>query len=222
MKRAALTVLIILIADQILKLFIKLNFEINEAVSLIPGAFELRFIENPGMAWGLQLPDPWGKIALTLFRMVAVGVIYIYLKRTVKEGQHKGFITCVAMILAGAIGNIIDSLCYGVLFTQSTARQVATWAFGDAQGYAPVFKGEVVDMLHITLHWPSWLNGIGLSGEIFPPIFNIADAAISIGVIWIIIRQRKYFRSKASDNEQDVKTESIEEVGQDEVINSAT
>lgn len=219
MIRSLVTVLLVLITDQALKIYIKLNFELLDRVTLIKDVFELHFIENPGMAFGWQIPVEQGKIILTLFRICAVVVIVIYLRRVVRDEMHKGFITCVSMILAGAIGNIIDSVFYGQLFTESHTNEIAKWASGGGlQSYAGFWQGKVVDMLHICLEWPSWMPYFGeRGGEIFPPIFNIADAAISIGVIWIMIRQRAYFRSgKSQVQNQTVEIESSDVVSESE------
>lgn len=202
-----------LFIDQALKIYIKLNFHFGESVPIIKGFFELNFIENPGMAFGWELPFGDGKIILTLFRIVAVFVIAFYLKRVIKEGQHKGFVTCVSMVLAGAIGNIIDSAIYGKLFTGSSNHNTATWANGlEHKPYGEFLKGDVVDMLHFTLKWPEWTHSMGLEGLVFPPVFNVADAAISIGVIWILIRQRTYF---AKAKQQNQSAETIEEKDQE-------
>jgi signal peptidase II len=116
-----------------------------------------------------------------------------YILGLIKTGAHKGFITSVALILAGAFGNIIDSAVYGLLFGRSTYTQVAGFMPADG-GYAGFLKGFVVDMFHFTVKWPDWVPYFGGTGaEIFPPIFNVADAAITVGVIWILIRQRAYF-----------------------------
>lgn len=201
MRRSIFTILLVLILDQVSKVYVKLNFELYERIPVLDGVFQLHFIENPGMAWGMSLPGVWGKISLTLFRVIAVVVICIYLKRVIKEGQAKGFITCVSLVLAGAIGNIIDSAIYGRLFTRSTARKAAEFASEEAPGYAHFLQGKVVDMLHFCMEWPEWVPYFGeRGGEIFPPIFNIADAAISIGIIWIIIRQKAYFKKDQESN----------------------
>lgn len=192
-KRILLVLTTVLLIDQLTKIWVKLTFTIGERIVLIPGFFELHFIENTGMAFGMEIPGSWGKIALSLFRIVAVVVITLYLKRLIKDGAHKGFITCVALILAGALGNIIDSALYGIIFSRSSFGQLAEFMPADG-GYASFLRGNVVDMLHFTVKWPEWVPwGNGNAGEIFPPIFNVADSAITVGVIWILIRQKLYF-----------------------------
>ncbi|MDG1159597.1 MAG: lipoprotein signal peptidase [Flavobacteriales bacterium] len=211
MYRSIFTILLVLIVDQVSKVYVKLNFELYERIPVIEGVFQLHFIENPGMAWGMSLPGVWGKISLTLFRVIAVIVIGFYLRRVIKEQQAKGFITCVSLVLAGAIGNIIDSAVYGQLFTRSTARKAAEFASEEAPGYAAFLQGKVVDMLHFCMEWPQWVPYFGArGGEIFPPIFNVADAAISVGIIWIIIRQKAYFKKESSQDHEEMEVSEID------------
>lgn len=188
----------VLLIDQISKVWIKLNYTIGENLEVIPGFFEIRFIENTGMAFGLEIPGEWGKYLLTGFRVVAVIVISIYLIRLIRERAHKGFVTCVALILSGAVGNILDSLFYGVAFSKSTYGSVAQF-LPESGGYSGFLRGNVVDMLHFTATWPEWVPLVNRPDvEIFPPIFNVADSAITIGVFWILIRQKKYFTNASS------------------------
>ena len=191
MRRQILGLLLpLLLADQALKFYIKLNFTISEKAEFIPGILELQFLENEGMAFGWAMPGVAGKLLLTTFRIIAAIAIGIYLSRLVKSGAHKGFVNCVTLIWAGAIGNIIDGAIYGVIFSKSGWTTIAEFA---TEGYAPLFMANVVDMFHFTVEWPSWMP-LGLSGmEVFSPIWNLADAAISLGVIWILIRQRVFF-----------------------------
>lgn len=191
MRRLILSCLLpLLVADQVLKFYIKLNFTIGEKSDFIPGILELQFLENEGMAFGWALPGVAGKLLLTSFRILASIAIGYYLTKLVKEGAHKGLLVCVTMIWAGAIGNIIDGAFYGLIFTHSGWATMATLC---TEGYAHLFMGNVVDMFHFVVRWPSWMP-MGLAdNEIFPPIWNIADAAISVSVIWILIRQRVFF-----------------------------
>lgn len=185
----------VLIVDQCLKIWVKLNFSLGESMTLIPGLIELQFIENEGMAFGWALPGAVGKLVLTSFRLVAAVGIGFYMNRLVNSGAHKGFLTCLAFIWAGAIGNIIDSAIYGQLFTASHWGMLAEWA---GEGYAPFFMGYVVDMFHFTVRWPAGFPIESLaSREVFPPIWNVADAAISCGVIAILIGQRRFFSEDA-------------------------
>ena len=157
--------------------------------------FELHFTENPGMAFGLTLGGKWGKIVLTLFRIIASGLIIFYIRELLREGAKTGMIVLVSLILAGAVGNIIDSIFYGQLFSASSYHQIATALPSDG-GYAPVFMGKVVDMLYFPLidtFWPDWIPYFGgFRFQFFRPVFNIADAAISVGVFSIIIFRKRF------------------------------
>lgn len=194
LKKAVITVVLILLLDQFLKFYIKLNFHLNESVTLLPGIIDLHFVENEGMAFGWKLPGGAGKIGLTIFRMLAAGLIGFYLFRLIKEKAKTGLVICVALILAGALGNILDSVFYGLIFSSSPEHSalVAT-LFPESGGYAPALMGRVVDMLHFTATWPSWVPFVSENQLIFPPVFNIADSAISVGVIIIVIRQKAFF-----------------------------
>ncbi len=161
--------------------------------------FELYFIENKGMAWGLEFGGSWGKTVLTLFRLVAVIFGTWYLGRIVKQEYTKGFIICAALIYAGALGNLIDSMFYGLMFGETTYQTVAE-VFPAGGGYAGFLHGHVVDMLHFPLirsTWPSWMPVVGGENfEFFSPIFNIADASISAGVLTLLVFQRKFLKKK--------------------------
>lgn len=215
MKRAFFVVSLVVLFDQIVKIWIKLNFRLYEKIDVIPDFFQIHFIENPGMAFGWNIPTDWGKLGLSLFRIAAVLVIAFYLRKLVRLKVHKGFIACVALVLAGAIGNILDSAFYGLIFSKSTPGSVAQ-IFPDAGGYAGFLRGDVVDMLHMCAKFPDWFPIWGGSGkEIFPPIFNIADSAITVGIIWIILRQKAFFTSlrkaeKGCVNEEPVPDQSLE------------
>lgn len=212
LKRVLLVIFSVLLIDQVSKLWIKLSWTIGERVTLIPGLFELHFIENNGMAFGMALPGDWGKIALSLFRLVAIVLIAIYLRKLLKTGAHAGFITCVAFIFAGAFGNIIDSMFYGMIFGKSSFVEVAAF-LPESGGYTGFLRGHVVDMLHFTLRWPEWAP---FEGEIFPPIFNVADAAITLGVLWILIRQKAYFPKDKEVKQEAAVQESPEEASEAE------
>lgn len=190
-------VLPLLVLDQALKIYIKLNFTVGQHAELISGFIEFLFIENEGMAFGWALPGIAGKLLLSGFRIAAAIGIGLYLKHLVSQKMHKGLLACVAMIWAGAIGNIIDGAFYGQLFTHSGWSTLATWAEG-GNGYASLMMGNVVDMCHFTVRWPAAMP-FGLGGrEVFPPIWNLADASISVGVFWILLRQKTYFATSRS------------------------
>jgi signal peptidase II len=207
MKKALIVIIALLLVDQITKIWVKLNMVINEAIPEGGGSFfELRFVENEGMAFGWALPGEGGKIALTLFRIVAVLGIAFYLRHLGKTKAPQGLLVSVAFIFAGALGNIIDSIFYGMMFT--TSFHDVAQIFPE-EGYAPLFMGHVVDMFHFTARIPEWFPFIDGRPEIFQPIFNVADTAISLGVAWIIVRQKAFFQKPAElQKEAEVQAES--------------
>ena len=203
------SVLFVLVTDQWLKFYIKTNFELGKEVSVIGSWFKLHFTENPGMAFGLSLGGDAGKIILTLFRLVASGVIIYYIGTLIKERAKLSLIVLVSFVLAGALGNILDSLFYGLIFNESGYHTVATF-MPENGGYAPLFMGKVVDMLYFPLidtFLPDWVPFIGGDRfQFFRPVFNIADAAISTGVA-IIIAFRKTLFSHQYEQEKASKAE---------------
>lgn len=206
-KHVALIVAAIIIADQALKFYIKLNYFIGEEHSVFGNWFRLHFVENQGMAWGWEFGGNWGKIFLTLFRLVAVIWGVFLLKDFIKKKYHKGFIICAALIFSGALGNLLDSMFYGLIFESSnpfTYNIAKLTALG--HGYAGFLHGRVVDMLYFPLFngtFPSWFPVWGGEGfEFFSPVFNIADASISVGVFILLIFQNRFF--KATEEETPV------------------
>jgi signal peptidase II len=191
---------LILLADQTLKVWIKTNMYLGQEYFIIGDWFRIHFTENEGMAFGMKLGGDYGKLLLSLFRIGAVGFIGYYLYTIIKENQSKGLILSISLILAGALGNIIDSVFYGVIFSDS-ATQIATFMPAEG-GYASWFHGRVVDMFYFPIisgFFPDWVPFWG--GEYFQffrPVFNIADAAITTGVFMILVFQRSFF----SDEEQ--------------------
>lgn len=194
LRSSVLIILAIIIADQALKIWIKTNYPIG-SVKYVFGLqwFRLYFIENPGMAWGWELGGDWGKMLLTLFRLAAVIFGSWYLGRIVKQNYSRGFIICASLIYAGALGNLLDSMFYGLIFEDSTYSHVAK--LFPPHGYAGFLHGKVVDMLYFPLihsTFPQWIPLIGgKEFEFFSPIFNIADASISIGVLTLLIFQKR-------------------------------
>ena len=183
----------VLALDQIVKFWVKTSFTVGEQLPLIPGVLELQFIENEGMAFGWALPGVTGKLILTVFRLVAAVAIGVYISRRVKEEAPKGLLYSLTFVWAGALGNIVDSAFYGRMFGRSGWGTLAEW-MPSTGGYAPWFQGHVVDMFHFVVTWPTWFPVASLAGrEVFPPIWNLADAAISVSVIWMLLNQRKYF-----------------------------
>jgi len=195
---------LILLVDQVLKIYIKTNYYMGQETVLFESLpwFRLHFVENEGMAYGWKLGGSWGKIALTTFRLVAVIVGTFYLLSIIKKQFHKGYIICVTFIYAGAIGNLIDSLFYGMVFEFSDvyAQNLAKgfWEEGFKVGYEGFLHGRVVDMLYFPIiengRFPEWFPiWGGESFEFFRPVFNIADTAISGGVFTLILFQNRFF-----------------------------
>lgn len=172
--------------------------------------FKLYFIENKGMAWGWEFGGDWGKMFLTLFRLAAVVFGTWYLGKIVRQQYNRGFIVCAALIYAGALGNLIDSMFYGLIFNESSYYQVAQVFPG--HGYGGFLHGRVVDMLYFPMfksHFPSWFPFVGGdSFEFFSPIFNIADASISAGVITLLVFQKRFFKRKKPEDNPVIETNS--------------
>jgi signal peptidase II len=179
---------LVLIIDQFFKYWVKINMTDNPVIPIAGDWFKLNFTENNGMAFGLEIPGLYGKLVLTLFRIVFVILGFLYLLKQSAVAYKSGFLICVSLIIAGALGNIVDSVFYGVWFKDIN--------YYDG-GY---FYGRVVDMLHFPMFsgtYPSWIPKIGGdSFTFFSPVFNIADTAISTGVIAIFVFQKRYFPHK--------------------------
>lgn len=204
-RNAILLILIIIILDQAIKIYIKTNLQYGvegEVYVLGLNWFRLHFLENEGMAFGMRLNDaPIGKIILTLFRLVAVTFGFFLLKKLVVKQYSRGAIICGALILAGALGNLIDSMFYGMIFTNSSyhTREIAQFtAFGE--GYGKFLQGRVVDMFYFPLFsgtFPKWIPFVGGNHfEFFEPVFNLADAAISVGVLTLVFFQKRLIHKK--------------------------
>ena len=209
LSKGQLSILIIfsvLIIDQIIKIWVKTHMYWHESIRITDWFF-IYFTENNGMAFGMEII---GKLFLTSFRIIAVVLIIWYLIKIVKQNLKTGYIVCISLILAGAIGNIIDCVFYGVLFSESTHSSLATFV-PIGEGYSEWFYGKVVDMFYfpiIDTNWPEWMPFVG--GEhfiFFSPIFNFADAAISCGIIALILFYSKYLNDNmhhsAEKNETD-------------------
>ncbi|HEX8562315.1 MAG TPA: lipoprotein signal peptidase [Flavobacterium sp.] len=197
LRNAYLLIFLILIVDQCTKIYIKTNFVLGEEVSVLSW-FKILFIENEGMAWGTVIPGAYGKLILTIFRILAVTGIAYWLWDSVKKNSSNYLIAAIALIFAGALGNIIDSVFYGVIFSHSHG-QLAT-LFTD-QPYGTLFHGKVVDMLYFPIwegYLPSWLPiWGGQEFKFFNAIFNIADMAISTGVGILIVFNKRAFHKEA-------------------------
>jgi len=193
---AGLVVFAILLVDQVVKIYIKTHFHLGEEVRVFDW-FIIHFTENNGMAFGMELGGKAGKYFLSIFRIIAVSAIAYYLLKLAKQDDTpRGVIVGFAMIMAGAMGNILDSMFYGLIFTESyfDVAHFVPWG----QGYAPFLQGRVVDMLWFPLiqgHYPDWLFG-GKSFLFFSPVFNIADSAITCGIIYMMIFQRQFFKEE--------------------------
>ena len=194
--KAILVIFTVLIIDQLLKIYIKLNFALGDYVEVFSW-FRIYFTENPGMAFGMELVP---KLFLTIFRIIAVGGLVYYLHLLIKKQVRTGYILTIALLLVGAAGNIFDSVFYGVLFSESTLFQVATF-LPEGGGYAPWFHGKVVDMLY----FPIIKNAAGQT-VFFPFIFNIADSAITVSAFLALI----FFRKEFNDSLESKKNKDVE------------
>ena len=206
MKKPLILVFLILLIDQILKVWIKLNFTLGEEVFLIGDWCRLHFIENEGMAFGMSFGEEVGKLILTLFRLIAASIIFIYLRKLVIKGEKKLIIYSFALIFAGAVGNIIDSLFYGLIFSESTFFTTAQF-LPEAGGYASLCMGKVVDMFYFPLidtTLPQWIPFVGGNEfEFFNAIFNVADIAITVGVVLLVISAFTSIEKKTVLSEED-------------------
>lgn len=208
-RHVILIIAAIIFVDQFLKIWIKTHYPTGEVYRVFGmDWFRIHFIENPGMAWGWKFGNETGKVILTLFRLAAVIFGTWYLGRLVKQRYSRGFIVCASLIYAGALGNLIDSMFYGMIFDKGLHYDAALndylpysgIAHFSSNGYSSFLHGSVVDMLYFPMfkgHLPSWLGGGEF--EFFSPIFNIADASISVGVITLLLFQRRFFRKQTNE-----------------------
>lgn len=209
MKKRNIIILIslILIADQALKIYIKTHFHPGESRPIIRNWFQLYFIENEGMAYGWKFGGQFGKIFLTLFRLGAVIFGVFYLRKIIEKKYHPGYIICVALVFAGAMGNLLDSMFYGLIFDKNSFQTNEVAKIFAGPGYATFLHGNVVDMIYLPLYrtneLPSWIPFFGGKPfSFFNYIFNIADASVSLGVIGILLFRRRFFKDDISATEE--------------------
>ena len=180
---------ILVVIDQVIKVLVKTNMHLGESIPVFGNWFQLLFVENKGMAFGMSFGGVIGKYLLTAFRIVLFGFLCWWISKLVKrKGVPTGVVVGLTLITAGAFGNIVDCLCYGLIFSESTVSTVATLG-----QYAPFMQGKVVDVFYFPLWtWPDWVPGLG--GHIFfEPVFNFADSCVTVGAIYLILFHWKFF-----------------------------
>jgi signal peptidase II len=209
LKKSVSIIFLVLILDQFLKIWVKTHMTIGQEIHVAGNWFILHFTENEGMAFGYTFGGTAGKLMLSIFRIIAVILIAIYIHRLKKKSPHPGLIISFSLIMAGALGNILDSAFYGIIFSASTFHNVAT-LFPPGGGYGSFLHGRVVDMLYfpvIETSLPNWFPIWG--GEpftFFRPVFNIADSSITTGVLLLLLFQKKFFAKKET---LEVSSESV-------------
>ncbi len=194
-KKSTLWLIVIglILLDQIVKISVKTTMTLGESHNVLGDWFRWCFVENEGAAFGMALGGNYGKLILSLFRIVAIGLLIWFIGHLRKQKAPNGVLVGFALILAGAIGNMVDSAFYGLLFSESTFTSVAQF-LPEGGGYAPFLYGKVVDMLHFPLfHWPEWMPLIG-GTLFFSPVFNFADSYITIAVFYLIIFHWRFFK----------------------------
>lgn len=207
LKKPLILILLILVIDQLIKIYVKTHFAIGDDVKVLGlDWFRIHFLENKGMAFGMSFGNTVGKFLLTLIRLVLSVAIFIYMNKLIKKGEKKIIIYSFALIFAGAVGNIIDCLFYGIIFNESTVFAAATMFPADG-GYAPFLFGRVVDMFYFPLidtTWPDWIPFVGGNNfRFFNAIFNFADASITIGVVLLLVSYIWLSKSK-KNNQEDI------------------
>ena len=206
LRKSLITILAVLFIDQLLKIWIKTSFVLGDEIHVAGNWFILHFTENEGMAFGMKFGGPSGKLILSLFRIIAVGFIGYYLWTLIKNAASTGLVICMSLIFAGAIGNIIDSAFYGLIFNESYFN--VAQLFPPGGGYASFLHGKVVDMLYFPMisgTYPQWFPFWGGDSFLFfRPVFNIADSSITVGVFILILFQNRFFAKKTEDVQDEV------------------
>ncbi len=206
-RLAAFIIVAILLVDQAIKIWVKTSMTLHESIH-VTDWFYITFIENMGMAFGMQLGS---KIILSLFRVVAICLLGYYIRAQVKQNARTGYIVCLSLVLAGAAGNLIDCMFYGLIFNESSPNYLSYFvSFGT--GYAPFLMGKVVDMFYFPLietEWPTWMPIVGGDHFVFfSPVFNFADACISVSVVWLLLFYREEI-SKISVKKEEEKSVEV-------------
>jgi signal peptidase II len=204
LKKPLLLVFLVLLVDQAIKIWVKTHMYLGEEFRVLGDWFIIHFTENNGMAFGMEFGGNYGKLFLSTFRIIAIFFLFWYLISLGRKKANPGYTYCIALILAGAVGNIIDSVFYGAIFNDSI-NQISS-LFPEGGGYAGLLHGKVVDMFYFPImegHFPSWFPiWAGEEFIFFRPVFNLADASITVGVFLILIFQKRYFE----DNNLTVRT----------------
>lgn len=205
-RLATLIIVAILLIDQAIKIWVKTSMTLHESIR-VTDWFYITFIENMGMAFGMQLGS---KIVLSLFRVVAIGVLGYYIWQQVKRNARTGYLVCLSMVLAGAAGNLIDCMFYGMMFNESSPYYLS-YLVDFGTGYAPFLMGKVVDMFYFPLietEWPTWMPFVGGQHFVFfSPVFNFADASISVSVVLLLL----FYREEISKITLKKETNNVEE-----------
>ena len=205
-RLATLIIVAILLIDQAIKIWVKTSMTLHECIR-VTDWFYITFIENMGMAFGMQLGS---KIVLSLFRVVAIGVLGYYIWQQVKRNARTGYIVCLSLVLAGAAGNLIDCMFYGMMFNESSPYYLS-YLVDFGTGYAPFLMGKVVDMFYFPLietEWPTWMPFVGGQHFVFfSPVFNFADASISVSVVLLLL----FYREEISKITLKKETNNVEE-----------
>ncbi len=208
-----LVIVVVLIIDQSLKIWVKTHMQIGEEFPILGQRWAfIHFVENEGMAFGWQIPAVYGKLILSLFRLGAIVFLAYILRQLMRAEASLGLLACFALIFAGALGNIIDSVLYGLIFSVSPYHGGLAEMFPAAGGYAGILHGKVVDMFYFPMIesvWPSWVPFVGGDPFLFfRPVFNVADASISVGVALLLLFYRSFFTQEASDPVKEVESTS--------------